>query len=146
MSATHDRPEDTGAGAVTGSRNRRVALVCAAIAFGMVGLAYASVPLYTLFCQVTGYGGTPQRAERPASRDPTARTCWRVWRRSDRTNRSAIHPVPSTPQPRAGAASEGGVRAAGRVLGKLGMGWVGAGQVAGGSRAGGSTPSWRMSA
>jgi cytochrome c oxidase assembly protein subunit 11 len=28
----------------------------------MVGLAYASVPLYRLFCQVTGFGGTPQRA------------------------------------------------------------------------------------
>ena len=28
----------------------------------MVGLAYASVPLYDLFCKVTGYGGTTQRA------------------------------------------------------------------------------------
>jgi len=26
----------------------------------MVGLAYASVPLYQLFCQATGYGGTPK--------------------------------------------------------------------------------------
>ena len=35
----------------------------------MVGLAYASVPLYRLFCQVTGFGGTTQRAEAaPASR------------------------------------------------------------------------------
>ena len=30
---------------------------------GMTGLAYASVPLYRLFCQVTGFGGTPQRAD-----------------------------------------------------------------------------------
>ncbi len=29
---------------------------------GMAGLAYASVPLYRLFCQVTGYGGTTQAA------------------------------------------------------------------------------------
>jgi cytochrome c oxidase assembly protein subunit 11 len=29
----------------------------------MIGAAYASVPLYTLFCQVTGYGGTTQRVE-----------------------------------------------------------------------------------
>jgi cytochrome c oxidase assembly protein subunit 11 len=29
----------------------------------MVGLTAASVPLYRLFCQVTGYGGTPQIAE-----------------------------------------------------------------------------------
>jgi cytochrome c oxidase assembly protein subunit 11 len=28
----------------------------------MIGLAYASVPLYRLFCQVTGYAGTTQRA------------------------------------------------------------------------------------
>ncbi len=30
---------------------------------GMVGLAFASVPLYRLFCQVTGYGGTTQTAQ-----------------------------------------------------------------------------------
>ncbi len=29
----------------------------------MVGLAFASVPLYQLFCQVTGYGGTTRIAE-----------------------------------------------------------------------------------
>ncbi|MBT3358409.1 MAG: cytochrome c oxidase assembly protein, partial [Rhodospirillales bacterium] len=29
---------------------------------GMVGLAFASVPLYRLFCQVTGFGGTPRVA------------------------------------------------------------------------------------
>jgi cytochrome c oxidase assembly protein subunit 11 len=29
----------------------------------MVGLAYASVPLYDLFCRVTGFGGTTQRAD-----------------------------------------------------------------------------------
>jgi cytochrome c oxidase assembly protein subunit 11 len=29
----------------------------------MLGMAYAAVPLYTLFCRVTGYAGTPQRAE-----------------------------------------------------------------------------------
>src|SRR3546814_6488767 len=28
----------------------------------MIGVAYASVPLYRLFCQVTGWGGTTQRA------------------------------------------------------------------------------------
>lgn len=33
------------------------------LAFGMVGLGYASVPLYRMFCQVTGFDGTTQRAE-----------------------------------------------------------------------------------
>ena len=41
--------------------NRVVAVVCLAFFGGMVGAAYASVPLYKLFCQVTGYGGTTQR-------------------------------------------------------------------------------------
>jgi cytochrome c oxidase assembly protein subunit 11 len=44
-------------------RNRRIALMSASVAIGMVGLAYASVPLYRMFCQVTGFGGTTQRAE-----------------------------------------------------------------------------------
>lgn len=44
-------------------RNRRVAITGAAIVVGMIGLAYASVPLYQLFCQVTGFGGTTQVAE-----------------------------------------------------------------------------------
>lgn len=44
------------------NRNRRLALVLGGAAFGMVGLAYASVPLYQLFCQVTGYGGTTKTA------------------------------------------------------------------------------------
>ncbi|WIY53483.1 cytochrome c oxidase assembly protein [Devosia sp. YIM 151766] len=49
-----------------GSRNNRVGLTLAAIVIGMVGLAFASVPLYRLFCQVTGFGGTPQiAAENP---------------------------------------------------------------------------------
>lgn len=38
---------------------QRTALACVGIAVGMVGLAYASVPLYDLFCKVTGFGGTP---------------------------------------------------------------------------------------
>jgi cytochrome c oxidase assembly protein subunit 11 len=37
----------------------RTALACAGIAVGMIGLAYASVPLYDLFCKVTGFDGTP---------------------------------------------------------------------------------------
>jgi cytochrome c oxidase assembly protein subunit 11 len=45
--------------------NRRTALALGGVAAGMVGAAFAAVPLYRLFCQVTGYGGTTQRAERP---------------------------------------------------------------------------------
>ncbi len=41
---------------------RRTAWAMAIVAFAMVSLAYASVPLYRLFCQMTGYAGTTQRA------------------------------------------------------------------------------------
>jgi len=34
-----------------------------ALVVGMVGLTYASVPLYRMFCQATGYGGTTRRVK-----------------------------------------------------------------------------------
>nr|WP_309621894.1 cytochrome c oxidase assembly protein [Novosphingobium sp.] len=43
-------------------RNRRVAMIAGGVALAMLGLGFASVPLYRLFCQVTGFGGTTQRA------------------------------------------------------------------------------------
>jgi cytochrome c oxidase assembly protein subunit 11 len=43
--------------------NRRVVIACSAFVASMLGVSYAAVPLYELFCQVTGYGGTIQRAE-----------------------------------------------------------------------------------
>jgi cytochrome c oxidase assembly protein subunit 11 len=52
---------------VTGSlalerKNRNLALVALAVAVAMLALGFAAVPLYRLFCQVTGFGGTTQRA------------------------------------------------------------------------------------
>ena len=44
------------------ARNRRVALIALGVAVAMLALGYAAVPLYRLFCQVTGFGGTTQRA------------------------------------------------------------------------------------
>lgn len=43
-------------------RNRRVALFTLLGALAMLGLGYAAVPLYDLFCRVTGFAGTTQRA------------------------------------------------------------------------------------
>jgi len=43
--------------------NLKVALASGALALSMIGAAYAAVPLYRLFCQITGYGGTTQVAE-----------------------------------------------------------------------------------
>jgi cytochrome c oxidase assembly protein subunit 11 len=39
-----------------------IALSLAGLVAGMVGLSFAAVPLYRMFCQVTGYGGIPQVA------------------------------------------------------------------------------------
>jgi cytochrome c oxidase assembly protein subunit 11 len=41
-------------------KNGRTAAIFALVALAMVGLAFASVPLYRIFCQVTGFGGTTQ--------------------------------------------------------------------------------------
>lgn len=54
----------------TQHRNRKLALVLMATALAMLAAAYAAVPLYRLFCQVTGYGGTPARAA--ATTEPPA--------------------------------------------------------------------------
>jgi len=43
------------------SRNNRTGMTMALVAAAMVGLAFASVPLYRLFCEATGFGGTPLR-------------------------------------------------------------------------------------
>lgn len=40
----------------------RTGLIALGIAFGMLGLGFAAVPLYRVFCQVTGFDGTTQRA------------------------------------------------------------------------------------
>lgn len=56
------------------SRNARTAVLMFGIVFGMTGLAYASVPLYRLFCQVTGFAGTPQIAEGARAPGATGRT------------------------------------------------------------------------
>lgn len=53
--------------AAMAARHRRVGLVCASVAVGMVGAAYAAVPLYRLFCQATGFGGTTMVAAAPST-------------------------------------------------------------------------------
>ena len=44
-------------------RNARTGMWMALLVAAMVGLAFASVPLYRLFCQATGFGGTTMRAD-----------------------------------------------------------------------------------
>ena len=54
-------------------RNARTAALFFLLVAAMVGVAYASVPLYRLFCQVTGFAGTTQRAAEGAAPGPVGR-------------------------------------------------------------------------
>jgi cytochrome c oxidase assembly protein subunit 11 len=74
--STHD--------AATVRRNWRVGLMAFAGALAMLGLGYAAVPLYRLFCQATGFGGTTQVAsESDAARAAAAATGERISIRFD---------------------------------------------------------------
>lgn len=50
------------------SRNRTIVLLLGSVILGMVGLSFASVPLYRVFCAATGFGGTTQRVDSAADR------------------------------------------------------------------------------
>ncbi len=57
------------------AKNRRTVLIVMVAVAAMTAMAYASVPLYNLFCRVTGFGGTTQVAETaPAPGDILERT------------------------------------------------------------------------
>jgi cytochrome c oxidase assembly protein subunit 11 len=43
--------------------NRKVGFIALSAALAMLGLGYASVPLYRMFCEATGFGGTTRRAD-----------------------------------------------------------------------------------
>lgn len=60
-----DTPDTTS---VTTRGVRKTAILCAAFALSMIGVAYASVPLYNLFCRITGYDGTPRISAGPDGR------------------------------------------------------------------------------
>ena len=51
-------------GAAVQKSNAKTALIMSLIVAAMVGLAFASSPLYRMFCEATGFGGTPLRAEK----------------------------------------------------------------------------------
>jgi cytochrome c oxidase assembly protein subunit 11 len=55
------------------NRNASVALSLLTVACGMLMLAYASVPLYRLFCQATGFGGVAQASRIHPHADAKAR-------------------------------------------------------------------------
>ncbi len=64
-------------------KNARLAWTMVAIVGGMLGLAYAAVPLYEAFCKATGFAGTPLVAQEGAMP-----TCRGASRRSSARSRS----------------------------------------------------------
>src|SRR3954451_21740079 len=43
-------------------KNSTTVVLLLSVVAGMIGLSFASVALYSLFCRATGWGGTAQRA------------------------------------------------------------------------------------
>ncbi len=87
--------------AVTARRNLRVGMMAFAGALAMLGLGYASVPLYRLFCQVTGFGGTTMIAsEAQAAQAAASATGQKISIRFDASTANdmpwAFHPSQAT--------------------------------------------------
>ncbi|TAU51900.1 cytochrome c oxidase assembly protein [Rhizobium leguminosarum] len=61
MSENADTPKKQG------RNNGAVVMMCLSFVFGMGAMSYAAVPLYRIFCQVTGYNGTTQRVDQMSS-------------------------------------------------------------------------------
>jgi cytochrome c oxidase assembly protein subunit 11 len=55
-----NNPKSTKRAEQISKKNRDLAMYSAAALLGFVGISYAAVPLYQMFCQITGYGGTVQ--------------------------------------------------------------------------------------
>ncbi len=56
----------TGSGQT--QKNKKTALIVSGVVLGMVAMSFAAVPAYRAFCQVTGWNGTTQRADKGADR------------------------------------------------------------------------------
>ncbi len=58
------------------AHNLKTGLMAGALAISMVGMGFAAVPLYRIFCQVTGFGGTTMRVDeaQAATIKPTNKT------------------------------------------------------------------------
>ena len=47
------------------AQNKKVIFIITFVGMLMLSLSYAAVPLYDIFCRVTGFGGTTQIAHQP---------------------------------------------------------------------------------
>jgi cytochrome c oxidase assembly protein subunit 11 len=60
-----DSKSESSSSQSAAEKNRIIAYYISAVAVAVFGLSYASVPLYKVFCAMTGFGGTTRRAEEP---------------------------------------------------------------------------------
>ncbi len=58
----------TGRNNTKARNNGTIVAACLTFVVAMIGMAYAAVPLYQMFCQVTGYNGTTRRVEQMSDR------------------------------------------------------------------------------
>jgi cytochrome c oxidase assembly protein subunit 11 len=56
----------TGLSEIERKRNAKVAVICASVFVFMTAAAFAAVPIYRAFCQVTGFDGATRRADAAA--------------------------------------------------------------------------------
>ncbi|RTL72730.1 MAG: cytochrome c oxidase assembly protein [Hyphomicrobiales bacterium] len=59
---------ENGTSSALSRSHRRTAVWCGAVVVAMVGASYAAVPLYRMFCNATGFDGTPRIASKPADK------------------------------------------------------------------------------
>ena len=77
MNDTPEQSKETGAKRA----NRRVAIACLGVFCLMVGISFAAVPLYRIFCQTTGFAGATRIAD--AAPDMTGRKAGEIYVRFD---------------------------------------------------------------
>lgn len=102
--------------ATADERNARMASYALAAVVGALGATYASVPLYKVFCQATGFGGTTQRvslggwAADQEEREATGagRVSQALWAKLREASNVPASMLPSSPG--AGHGRQGGAR------------------------------------
>lgn len=55
-------PDESFSRMMAEKKSKNLAIILSLLALAMLGMAFAAVPIYRLFCQKTGFGGTTQKA------------------------------------------------------------------------------------
>ena len=99
--AAKEGAKRSSAGESLADKNARLATYAATVAVAVVGLSYAAVPLYQMFCQATGFGGEVRRADADALAKLTPRADSKVFKVTFNTDTSDNMPWKFRPIQRA---------------------------------------------